>query len=137
MKYRKSKFDNSVLVIFLEKGDEKYDTFSEKFKKHGYAFIHEKTIMVDYTTLEKLGYSDKDHLTFIESHEISHKILKHTSVQRKTETEADYLGILLCLENGFKKSAKVGIENFKSRNNISFEKYDNKYRSKFLNFAKK
>lgn len=137
MKYRKSKFDNSVLVIFLEKGDEKYDAFSEKFKKHGYAFIHEKTIMVDYTTLKKLGYSDEDHLTFIESHEISHKILKHTSVQRKTETEADYLGILLCLENGFKKSAKVGIENFKSRNNISFEKYDNKYRSKFLNFAKK
>ena len=50
--------------------------------------------MVDYTTLEKLGYSDKDHLTFIESHEISHKILKHKSVQRKTETEADYFNMV-------------------------------------------
>ena len=137
MKYKKSKFDNSVIVIFLEKGDEKYEAFSEKFKKHGYAFIHEKTIIVDFTTLKKLGYADKDHLTFIESHEISHKILNHKSVQRRTETEADYLGILLCLEKGYKKSAKIGIENFKSRNNISFEKYDTKHRSRFLSFAKK
>lgn len=137
MEYRKSKFDNSVIVIFLEKEDEKYDSFSKKFKQHGYAFIHDKTIIIDLTTLKKLGYADKDHLIFIESHEISHKILNHKSVQRKTETEADYLGILLCLENGYKKSAKIGIENFKSRNNISFEKYDAKYRSKFLSFAKK
>lgn len=137
MKYRKSKFDNSVIVIYLEEGDERYNDLKNQFEEHGYAFINGNTIIVDYTTLKRLGYGSKEHLIFIESHEISHKILNHKSVKQETETEADYLGILICLEHNLRKSAEIGIKNFKSRNNISFKKYDLINRDKFIHFAKK
>ena len=123
MESRKSKFDSSHLVVFIETGSEQYDKLKPMFKKHGLAFSHGKTIVMDLTTLKKEGYADDAHITFIESHELGHSIMTHTATSREAEAEADYVGILLCHNRKFKKSVAIGKKYFKQRNGIAFEKY--------------
>ena len=123
MNSRKSKFDSSHLVVFVEDGDEKYDALVPMFRKHGLAFKHGKTIVMDMTTLRAKGYDDDAHMTFIEAHELGHSVLGHNATKREFEAEADYIGILLCGARNYTKSEKLGKKYFRARNGISFEKY--------------
>lgn len=123
MESRKSKFDSSHLVVFVEEGSEQYDKLKPMFRKHGLAFKHKKTIVMDLTTLKKEGYADDAHVTFIESHELAHSLMAHSTTRREFEAEADYVGILLCDNRKFKKSVAVGKNFFKQRNGIAFKKY--------------
>ena len=120
---RKSKFDSSHLVVFLEEDDEQYDAMKKMFNKHGLAFKHGKTIVMDWTTIQKEGYGHDSFVTFIESHELGHTVLGHNVTKKEFEAEADYVGVLLCGARKFTKSERVGKQYFKRRNGISFEKY--------------
>lgn len=128
----KSKFDNRILVVLLSKDNEKYNDFKPMFNDHGLAFLFDnKYIFVDVEALNKKNYG-KDHLTFIESHEIAHLKLNHLkNPSREVEAEADFFGILLCKFKKFNKAAKIGVSYFKERNKISFEKYKKNNYSKF------
>jgi hypothetical protein len=119
-----SRFDKRVLVVFLSEDHERYAEFAPLFKAHGLAFLHEKKyIFMDYTTIKKQGYG-KDHIVFIESHEIAHLKMGHNDQMRpKFEAEADFVGILMCQKKNLGKSAKIGTSYFKKRNKISFKDY--------------
>lgn len=126
MDSRKSKFDSSHLVVFLEEEDEQYAAMEPMFRKHGLAFKHGKTIVMDWTTIQKEGYADDSFVTFIESHELGHSVLGHKVTKKELEAEADYIGVLLCNARKFTRSVNVGKKYFKKRNGISFEKYAEK-----------
>ena len=104
MKTKNSIFSNAVKVIYLQEDDEEYSKLSKMFKIHGYAFIANSYIFVDIPSLKRDGWLKKEYLQFIESHEISHKILKHKDGKRSAvqEAEADYLGVRLCQDKGFR-----------------------------------
>ena len=110
--------------MLLNKQHEKYEEFAPLFKAHGLAFLYEnKYIFVDEFELDRSGYG-KDHLIFIESHEIAHLRLQHNNQRgRDIEAEADFVGVLMCRKKNFIKSAKIGVSYFKKRNGVSFEKY--------------
>ena len=137
MDSRKSKFDSSHLVVFVEEGDAQYDSLKPMFKKHGLGFKHDKTIVLDLTTLKKEGYADDAHITFIEAHELGHSVMGHSATKRQFEAEADYVGILLCENRNFKKSVAVGKKYFKQRNGISFEKYAEKHDNRIRSVLKR
>jgi hypothetical protein len=127
MKYRKSKFSSKFMVLFLEHSDDAYIKLKPMFKKHGIAFKHDTNIFIDIDNLKKQGWSSKDHILFIEAHEIAHYILKHTKSSAHIEAEADYGGITLCKQHNMNKAAKLGLQQFEPRNKISFKKFDEKY----------
>ena len=138
MKTKNSIFSNAVKVIYLQEDDEEYSKLSKMFKIHGYAFIANSYIFVDIPSLKRDGWLKKEYLQFIESHEISHKILKHKDGKRSAvqEAEADYLGVRLCQDKGFRSAAKVGIKHFKDRNRISFKEYHEKFGEKIVKMIK-
>ena len=129
MKVKKSKFDSSHMCIFVDSTSEKYEELLPTFKKHGLAFKQGKFIFFDVDNLKSGGYYTKNALTFIEAHEIAHSVLKHTKSSPLVEAEADFLAVLLCKDYGFESSAKFGISEFKSRNNIAFNSFSKKYKS--------
>lgn len=137
MNSRKSKFDSSHLVVFVEKEDEQYSKLKPMFKKHGLGFKHGKTIILDLTTLKEEGYADDAHITFIEAHELGHSLMGHSATKPQFEAEADYVGILLCENRNFKKSVAIGKKYFKQRNRISFEKYAQKNDKRIRSLLKK
>ncbi len=132
MKVRKSKFDSTHTCIFLTEADEKYDKLKPSFVKHGLAFKTDKFIFFDETELRNQGYFNKTYITFIEAHEIAHSVLKHTQTGRLAEAEADFLAVLFCKDKGYKNSAKLGIREFKDRNQISFQKFSEKHKDSIL-----
>lgn len=132
MKVKKSKFDSSHLCVYLDSSDSEYQEFKPKFDKHGLAFKHERYIFFDVTELKKKKYFNNVHLTFIEAHEIAHTVLNHKKTSRYNEAEADFLAILLCQDGGFGKSEKLGISEFKNRNNIEYDMFSKKYKKDIL-----
>lgn len=136
MKTQKSKFDSSHVLIFLEETDPEYNSFKEKFNKHGLAFKHERFIFFDVPRLKKNGYFNGVHLRFIEAHEIAHSVLKHIKSTKYNEAEADYLAVLLCKDTGYLKSSKLGVQEFKSRNKISYQQFHKKYKEIVLKKVK-
>ena len=129
MKVKKSKFDSSHICIFVDSKSEKYEELLPTFEKHGLAFKQGKFIFFDVDNLKSGGYYTKNALTFIEAHEIAHSVLKHTKSSPLVEAEADFLAVLLCKDYRFESSAKFGISEFKSRNNIAFNSFSKKYKS--------
>lgn len=134
---KKSKFDSSHLLVFLSDDDAEYPKFKEKFNIHGHAFKHDRVIFFDVTSLKEMGYFTDKHLTFIEAHEIAHSVLKHKKTSKYNEAEADYLAVLLCKDSKYGNSANLGIDEFKSRNKISYKKFHEKYNSSVLKKIKR
>lgn len=137
MNVRKSKFDTSHTCIFLTDEDEKYADLKPAFKKHGLAFKKDRFIFFDETELRNTGYFNKDYITFIEAHEIAHTVLKHRQTSRHVEAEADFLAVLLCKDENYTKSVKIGIREFKDRNGIAFDMFSKKYKDSVLKKVKK
>jgi hypothetical protein len=123
MEIKQGKFISSLLVIFLEKGDEQYEKLKPAFDKHGWAFKHGNNIFFDVTTLKRKKINNVHTKLFIEAHETSHYIFKHTKTSKQNEAEADYGAIILCKAKKFNKSYKIGLEEFEDRNNITFKKF--------------
>ena len=133
MKEIKNKFKTHHICIGVRRDDKIYDSVVSKFNKHGFAFMREdKVIFFDVDRLKDNGYYNDTVLTFIQAHEIAHSVLKHTKYNPHVEAEADYLGILLCKDSGYNKSAKLGQSEFRTRNKISFEKFEKKYKTDIL-----
>lgn len=123
-----SKFDKKTKVYLVDITFPGYTTLKDKFETHGLGFaIPEKySVFID---LEKIANDNltQHHITFIESHEVAHIKLKHSkSFNKEQEAEADYVGILMCKKLKEAAAMKIGIENFYSRNRISFKKYHSK-----------
>lgn len=137
METRKSKFDPSHTLIFLQKTDKEYAKLKDKFLEHGLAFKHDRYIFFDVSALKRQGYYTQGHLTFIEAHEVAHTVLHHTRTSKYSEAEADFLAVLLCKDAGFKKSARIGRGEFSSRNGMSFESFQKKYQEDVLKKIKR
>jgi hypothetical protein len=134
MKVTKSKFDSSLKIVHVDADDEQYKKLKKLFDIHGFAFLTQSVIFLNKPELLNQNLYKSNYLTFIESHEVAHQVLKHNSLKRNPvhEAEADYLGVMLCLDKNFKSAANVGKKYFTQRNSISFEKYQNKYGEKIL-----
>ena len=120
-----SKFDKKIKVYLVDNTFHGYDALKSKFETHGLGFAvpEKKSVFID---LEEVANDNltNHHITFIESHEVAHINLKHSkSFNKQQEVAADYVGILMCKKIKDKSAMKVGIENFSSRNGISFKKY--------------
>lgn len=136
MEIRASKFLTSMMCIFLDEDDEQYTRLKPAFKKHGWAFKHDKNIFFDVPTLRKNNIYDTDTILFMEAHEVSHFIFKHKKTSIQNEAEADYGGIILCKSKKLTMSYKTGLRNFKERNNVTFKEFQKKYGTrlnKYLN----
>ena len=135
MKIKSSNFVSSVKIAYISEEDEKYDQLKKFFDLHGYAFITNSVIFVDVTSLKKDNFFKKNHLLFIEAHEIAHLSLSHSSTKRnkREEAEADYIGILLCKDKNMKAAAGIGKKYFSSLNGISFKQFDEKYGEELRN----
>ena len=84
-------------------------------------FLLGSPAIIRFSTVHKLGQGQ-------------HIILNHSKqFSKEQEAEADYVGILLCKKHNEKKALKLGIENFKSRNNLSFKKYHSKNYRNIIN----
>ena len=128
-----SKFDKKTKVYLVDNTFSGYTTLKDKFETHGLGFAvpEKKSVFID---LEKIANDNltQHHITFIESHEVAHIKLKHSkSFNKDQEAEADYLGILMCKKLKELSAMKIGIENFYSRNKISFKKFHEKHSEHF------
>ena len=137
METKKSKFDPSHTLIFLQKADKEYAKLKSKFSEHGLAFTHNRYVFFDVPELKRQGYYTKEHLTFIEAHEVAHAVLYHTKTSKYNEAEADFLAVLLCNDAGFKKSARLGKSEFSSRNGMSYVTFQKKYQESVLKKIKR
>ena len=125
MREIKNKFKTHHVCIGVKQEDKLYNSITSEFKKHGFAFMRDdKVIFFDIDRLKERGYYNDTVITFIQAHEIAHSVLKHKKYNPQVEAEADYLGILLCKDGGYTKSAKLGQSEFRKRNKISFEKFE-------------
>lgn len=120
-----SKFDKKTKVYLVDDTFSGYETLKSKFETHGLGFAvpEKKTVFIDLEAVASDNLTNH-HITFIESHEVAHINLKHSkSFSKQQEAEADYVGILMCKKLKENSAMKIGIENFQSRNGISFKKY--------------
>lgn len=134
MEIRASKFLNSMMVIFLDKEDEQYKLLKPTFKKHGWAFKHDKNIFFDVPTLKKNNIYDEHNILFMEAHEVSHFIFNHKQTSPQNEAEADYGGTILCKSKKLTKSYKIGLRNFKQRNGVTFKEFHVKYGTRLYKY---
>ncbi|MBC8386815.1 MAG: M48 family metalloprotease [Actinobacteria bacterium] len=118
----KCELDTSFIVSICNKEDAQYKVYKPYFKKHGYAFcdINNKHIFIDGEAIKKKNLT-KDHLLFIQAHEIGHIKLKHGNTYNKIEeAEADYYAIKILQKKNKKKAMNIGLDNFESRHNMKF-----------------
>jgi len=113
-------------IIIIENTDKYYDRFQKLFRDLGVAFVDAKqeSIFVDGNYIFENDWFEKQHLDFIEAHEAAHIILGHTNSKDRSITEerdADYLAILILQEMGNKRAAKLGKDEFLTRNGLLFE----------------
>lgn len=130
-----SKFDKKTRVYLVDESFSGYDALKSKFKIHGLGFAvsESKVIFIDLEQIAKENLTEH-HITFIESHEIAHINLNHDkNFDKDQESEADYVGILLCKKHKETSAMKIGISNFMNRNKISFKKYHKQNELRFKN----
>ena len=118
-KEEKSQFDRSVTVTTLYKTDDEYHQFKQLWMRHGIAIgvIEKKLIIIDGEAVKRQRLS-KDHLLFIQMHEIAH------FKGFKKEADCDYYAIVNLWKKGFKKAAKIGVDEFEYRHGMSFPTED-------------
>jgi len=121
----KSKFDSSFTVYILyPKDGERYNELQDIIPKGDIAFtsMQHKLILIDGQQIKNLT---KDHIAFIELHEISHHQLKHSAVHgsKSQEMEADLASFIIAKKIGLNNVCKIIEKYFKSRHNESFKKY--------------
>ena len=128
----RSKLDKnfSVYILYPEDG-ELYMKMKKVIPSGDIAFtnLNQKIIMIDGKQLNKLS---KDHLFFIEAHEIAHHRLKHKSTHGNAtqELEADYGAYLLLAQFGLKNAMDLVKKYWTTRHRgISFTEYQQTHHS--------
>lgn len=121
----KSKFDNSFTVYILyPKDGERYNDLQDIIPQGDIAFtsMQHKLILIDGQQIKNLA---KEHIAFIELHEISHHLLKHSAIHgnKVQEKEADLASYIIAKKMGLENVCKIIEKYFKSRHNESFKKY--------------
>ena len=100
-----SEFKSDVAVAILTKDDYRYEVMKPLFEICGFGFAETSSGCVFIDGEVKLT---KDEFKWIEAHEVSHILLKHTKDRNdKDELDADTLSYKLLSENGYSKSAKL------------------------------
>ena len=125
-----SELDASVKVLITRKGDGFYSKVSHIFSQHGEAFLDldSRRIIIDGEEADNENWSN-EHFLFVQAHEIAHLRLKHTP-ENRDETMADCWAILYLADKGYKEAAKLGIQQFKYRNGVTFKEYRKKINGK-------
>lgn len=121
----KSKLDKTfnVYILFPDDGDV-YTVMKAQYpgKSVAYTDLRKKDIYIDGAQLKDLN---KNHLNFVESHEISHQRLKHIAAKsnKHQEAEADYGAYLLLRQHNLNDAAKIVKTQWQLRHGGSFKKY--------------
>lgn len=111
-----SEFKSDVAVAILTKDDYRYEVMKPLFQICGFGFAETSSGCVFIDGEVKLT---KDELKWVEAHEVSHIILKHTKDRNDgDEIAADVFAIKLLLECGYKKAAKLVEDKFEERHKI-------------------
>ena len=114
-KEEKSQFDKSVTVVTLYETDDDYHQFEQYWMEHGDAIgvLEKKLIIIDGEAVKRQRLT-KDHLLFIQMHEIAH------FKGFEDEAECDYYAAASLWKKGFKKAAMIGVDEFEYRHGMTF-----------------
>lgn len=116
----KSEFDPSFTVYLISKDYKNYKTFKKALKGNNIAYTTpEKVILIDS---EQLNGLTRDHVKFIEAHEVAHHLLNHEIVygDAENEREADYTAYLLLNKYNYGKAKGLVVHFFKERHGCEF-----------------
>lgn len=110
--------DVNITVIFKE--HKNYKTLKPYFEEYGYGFYYpeDKTIFIDGEVFINSDLTLND-LKFVEAHEITHLLLRHTGpYSEEDEMDAD-LGAYILLKNKGLSTEKL-VKEFKNRHGVDF-----------------
>jgi len=108
-----SEFKSDVAVAILTKDDHRYKVMKPLFEMCGFGFAETSSGCVFIDGEVKLT---KDELRWVEAHEVAHILLKHTKNRNDSdEIAADMFAIILLLDRGYKKAAKLVESKFEER----------------------
>jgi hypothetical protein len=108
-----SEFRNDIAVAILGKDDYRYEVMKPLFEQCGFGFAETSSGCVFIDGEVKLT---KDELKWVEAHEVAHILLKHTKNRNDSdEIAADMFAIILLLDKGYKKAAKLVESKFEER----------------------
>jgi hypothetical protein len=108
-----SEFKSDVAVAILTKDDYRYEVMKPLFEQCGFGFAETSSGCVFIDGEVKLT---KDELKWVEAHEVAHILLKHTKNRNDSdEIAADMFAIILLLDKGYKKAAKLVESKFEER----------------------
>jgi len=125
-KVYKSKLDNAFTVTIIYPASELYSQIKQIILDDGIAVTNmaQKAILMDGGKIEEQHLS-KDHVKFIEMHEIAHSYLEHqgTFGILEQEKEADFAAYLLLVKKNMKKAANLVIDYFDTRHGENFDDF--------------
>jgi len=108
-----SEFRSDIAVAILGKDDYRYEVMKPLFQICGFGFAETSSGCVFIDGEVKLT---KDELRWVEAHEVAHILLKHTKNRNDSdEIAADMFAIILLLDRGYKKAAKLVESKFEER----------------------
>ena len=108
-----SEFRSDIAVAILGKDDYRYEVMKPLFQICGFGFAETSSGCVFIDGEVKLT---KDELRWVEAHEVAHILLKHTKNRNDSdEIAADMFAIILLLDKGYKKAAKLVESKFEER----------------------
>ena len=108
-----SEFRSDIAVAILNKEDYRYEVMKPLFEQCGFGFAETSSGCVFIDGEVKLT---KDELRWVEAHEVAHILLKHTKDRNDgDEKAADMFAIILLLDKGYNKAAKLVESKFEER----------------------
>lgn len=126
---RKSTIDSNFNVYVVYPASEHYEAITNLIPDNGLAVTDLKTkmIILDGGKIEKQRLN-KDHIRFIEAHELAHNYLNHEGSFgiAEQEKEADYTAYLLLKKRNLDKAAEMVIDYFDGRHGEDFEDFESR-----------
>ena len=108
-----SEFKSDVAVATLTKDDHRYEVMKPLFEVCGFGFAETSSGCVFIDGEVKLT---KDEFKWVEAHEVSHILLKHTRNRNAgDEIAADIMAHKLLLAGGYSKAAQLVEDKFEER----------------------
>ena len=127
MKVYRSRIDSNFIVSIFYQEHEFYNTIKLEFSKYGIAILDilRNVIAIDGEAIKSLT---RDHIYFIEAHEIAHSKLNHSyPLNAKDETAADFGALILCKHAQLLNAYNIGIDEFYNRNHVNVKTYSKLY----------
>ena len=118
-----SEFKSDVAVAILTKDDYRYEVMKPLFEQCGFGFAETSSGCVFIDGEVKLT---KDELKWVEAHEVSHIMLKHTKDRNDgDEIGADMFAIILLKDKGYSKAAQLVEDKFLERHKRKYYETNN------------